>query len=220
MIAEELISYSIPSLKTSDNANKALTMMEEYKVTHLPIVNNEQFLGLISENDILDINEPDEPLGNHSLSLTKPYVLRSQHILDVLKLMSFLQLSLIPVLDDKNNYLGAITLKTLLIKFAEFTAIQNPGGIIILELNSNDYTLAQISQIVESNDAKILNMFVTAHPDSTKIDVTLKVNRTDITPILKTFTRYDYVIKASFGEDNFYDDLKERYDSFMNYLNI
>ncbi|MDD5569949.1 MAG: CBS domain-containing protein [Bacteroidales bacterium] len=220
MIAEELISYSIPSLKTSDSASKALTMMEEYKVTHLPIVNSEQFLGLISENDILDINEPDEPLGNHSLSLTKPYVLRSQHILDVLKLMSMLNLSLIPVLDDKNNYLGTITLKTLLNKFSEFSAIQNPGGIIILELNSNDYTLAQISQIVESNDAKILNMFVTAHPDSTKIDVTIKINRTDITPILKTFTRYDYVIKASFGEESYYDDLKERYDSFMNYLNI
>ena len=220
MIAENIISTSIVHLKTSDTGEKALGLMEEFKVTHLPIVNNEQFLGLISENDILNLNSPDEPLGNHVLSLNKPFVLNTQHIFDVIKLMSILDLSLIPVLDDKNNYLGSITLINLLKRFSEVAAVKDPGGIIIIEMNINDYTFAQISQIIESEGGKILSMFVTTHNDSTKIDVTIKINNTDITTILKTFARYDYVVKASYGENNYLDDMKDRFDSFMNYLNI
>jgi CBS domain-containing protein len=220
MIASEMISDGILALKTSDTGKTALGWMEDYKVSHLPIVNNEELLGLISEMDIYNLNDFDEPLGNHKLSLSNPYVNEHQHIYDVLQLVYEEKLSLVPVLDDKNRYLGVITLQSLLSAFAQALSVNNPGGIIVLEMSYNDYSLTEIANIVESNDAKILSTFIITHPQSVKMDLYLKINRNEIDSILKTFTRYDYFIKAVFTENNESGNLKERYESFIKYLNV
>ncbi len=220
MLAKDLISDFILPLKTSDTGLTALYIMDELKVLHLPIVNNTEFLGLISEADILNLNVPEESLGNHILSLKKPYVTQTQHIYDVLKIISSLDLSVVPVLDEKHNYLGVITLANLIKQFSRMSAFENPGGIIVIELNANDYSISEISQIVESNDAKVLSLYVTSHPDSTKLEITIKINKIDLTPILQTFYRYNYIIKASFSEKDDQDIIQERFDSLMNYLNI
>ena len=220
MLAQDLLSDSITPLKTSDTGTKALKLMKDYKVSHLPIVNNEQLLGLISENDIIEHHNLNDAIGNHRLSLTGAVVTYDKHIYEILKIVSSFNLSLIPVVNNDNTYRGVIFLQNLIKGFSEMLAVWNPGGIIILELNSNDYNLTQIANIVESNDAKILNLYISTHPDSTKIEVTLKLNRMDIGPILQTFNRYQYFIKYSFYENEYFDDLKERYDSFMHYLNI
>lgn len=215
-----MISEIIPSLKTSDTGITALNWMDVFKVMHLPIVNDKEFLGLISEVDIYDMNMPEEPLGNHPLSLFMPYVLEHQHVFEIMEVVSRLKLSLVPVLDAKKNYLGVITMVDLLHYFAELSALKNPGGIIIVELNSNDYSMAQISQIVEGNDAKILSVYVTPHQDSTKLELTLKLNVTDLTSIIQTFNRYNYSIKGSFMKfDDEEELLDERYDLLMRYLN-
>lgn len=220
MIAKDMISEIIPSLKTSDTGITALNWMDVFKVMHLPIVNDKEFLGLISEVDIYDMNMPEEPLGNHPLSLFMPYVLEHQHVFEIMEVVSRLKLSLVPVLDIKKNYMGVITMVDLLHYFAELSALKNPGGIIIVELNSNDYSMAQISQIVEGNDAKILSSYVTPHQDSTKLELTLKLNVTDLTSIIQTFNRYNYSIKGSFMKfDDEEDLLDERYDLLMRYLN-
>jgi signal-transduction protein with cAMP-binding, CBS, and nucleotidyltransferase domain len=152
--------------------------------------------------------------------LSKQYVLASQHLYDVIKIFSSQHLSLLPVLNENHQYLGVITVNDLVGYISEMTAVSNPGGIIVLELNQNDYALSEIAQIIETNDAKILSLYITSIPDSTMIELTLKLNRMDIQPILQTFTRYEYTIKASFAEAEYYDDLLDRYNSFMNYLNI
>ncbi len=167
MLAKDLISDVIPALHTSDTGTKALGWMDIFKVAHLPIVNNEDFLGVIGETDIYDMNMPDEPLGNHQLSLLRPYVLENQHVFEVMDVMSRLQLSLIPVLDSKKQYLGVISLPDLLHYFADLSALKNPGGIVVLQLNENDYSLAHIAQIGEGNSAKILSSYITAYKDST-----------------------------------------------------
>lgn len=220
MIAEKLISDFILPLKTSDTGLRALAIMDEYRVSHLPIVNNEQFLGLISDNDIFDFNAPEEALGNHPLTLTLPYVTTAQHIFDVIKVITSDHLSLIPVLDENKNYVGVITLNDLVKEIALFTAIHDPGAILVLEMNIHDYSLSQISQIVESNDARVLSAYVTSYFDSTKLEVTIKINKTEIDTIIKTFTRYNYMIKASYNKSDDMDDLRERFDSLMNYLNM
>ncbi|MDP4267835.1 MAG: CBS domain-containing protein [Bacteroidota bacterium] len=220
MIAKNIISDSFITLKTSDTGQMALLLMDDYKVNHLPIVNNKEFLGLVSENDILSYNLPKEPLGNHPLSLSNPYVTENQHIYEVIKLISELKLTLIPVLDNNNNYLGVITLSKLLQQIAKIGAINNPGAIIILEINVRDYLLTEIAQIIESNDGKVLSLYVTSHPDSTKMEVTIKLNKTEISGILQTFNRYNYNIKASYKENDMLDDLKERYESFLTYINM
>jgi len=207
-------------LKTSDTGRTALEWMEEYKVSHLPIVNNQEFLGLISELDIYDLDNFDEPLGNHKLSLKNPYVFDSQHIYNVLKLVNEQNLSLVPVLSEKGNYEGSISLQNLVKYFARSLSVNNPGGIIVLEMTYNDYSLTELAKIVEENDAKILSTFIINHEDSTRLDVFLKLNTVEISSILKTFERYDYFVKASYGEEDDLDDLKERYNSLMNYLNV
>lgn len=220
MIARQLISDEITPLKTSDTGTKALNWMDEYKVSHLPIVNNEDFLGIISEKDIYNLSDFDEPLGNHKLSLEKPFINEHQHIYNVLRIIDELGLTVIPVLDDHNKYLGCFTLRNLLTFIAGIYSIDNPGGVIVLEISEQDYSLTEIANIVESNNAKILSSFITNHKDSTRLEVIIKVNKIELGAILQTFDRYGYFVKASFGEEKDPEDLKERYDSLMNYLNI
>lgn len=220
MTAKDLIYDKIPPLKTSDTGFDALALMDEFRVSHLPIIMDEELLGVISDEDINTLNQFSEPIGNHKLSLARVFVTENQHIYEVIRLFSEHKLTLIPVLDKKNIYMGVITLRVLVEKFAEFTAIGNPGGVLILEVNEKDYSLSQIAQIVESNDALILSVFIHSFPDSTRMEIILKVNKMDITAIIATFNRYDYIIKASFSESDYDDFLRDRFDSFMNYLNV
>jgi CBS domain-containing protein len=221
MIAKELISEVVPALKTSDTGLKALSWMEIFRISHLPIVNNKEFLGLISDTDIYDLNLADEPIGNHNLSLFSPFVLAGQHIYEVIELVSRLNLTVVPVLDDKKNYLGLITTNDLIQYFADLMAVKNPGGIIVLELHQNDYSLTKIAEIIESNDAKILSLYISSPDESMKLEVILKVNRTDLTSIIHTFERFNYNIKASFMAEDEMDSLyNSRFESFMKYLNI
>lgn len=220
MIARQLITNEILPLKTSDTARQALAWMEEFKVFHLPIVNNEELLGIISEQDIFQFNNLNEVVGNHPLSLIKAWVNDHQHIYDVMKLVATARLSLIPVVDEKERYQGSITLFSLLQYLSATISVAEPGGIVVLELSEKDYNLTEIANIIESNNAKILSTFLMNHDDSTRMEVCLKVNKLEIGNILQTFERYGYLVKASFGTDDSDEDLKDRYDALMNFLNI
>lgn len=220
MLAKDLITDEIPPLKTSDTGLMVINWMDEFKVSHLPIVNNHEYLGLISDTDILDLNITDEEIGKHKLSLIRPFVKENQHVYEVIKMFSNMKLTVLPVLDENENYLGLIPLTSLLQQFSILAATREPGGIIVLEMNELDYSLSQIAQIVEGNDGKILSCYLNSLPESTRIEVTVKVNKTDISGILQTFNRYNYTVKASFHQSEFSDDMKNRFDSFMNYINI
>jgi predicted transcriptional regulator len=220
MIPNKLITESVFAMKTSDTGIQAISWMEEFKVTHLPIVNNEILLGVISENDIFELDDLEAPLGNHKLSLQKPYVYNYEHVYDALRIISANKLSLLPVLDKNNNYIGVICLTDLIHYLAELTSADQPGGLIVLEIDINSFLVSQIGQILEENDAYILSLNTIHDFNSKKIDVFLKVNKTDIRPIIQTFERYSYVVKESIMSDTYDDDLNDRYDSLMHYLNI
>jgi len=220
LTAQDLITDGILPLKTSDTGKTALSWMEDYKLSHLPIVNNEEFLGLISEMDIYTLNDFDAPLGNHTLSLKNPWVYTYQSVYDVLKVVNALDLTLIPVLDEKQRYTGAITLKKLLSKTAEMLSLDNPGGLVFLEMSINDYSLTEIANIVESNDVKILNSVVVNQPESTRVEVILKLNTPELQRVIQTFERYDYLVKAVIDDSYDENSLRENYDSLMKYLNI
>ena len=222
MLIADLITHDIPALKGSDTIAQAMLWMEEFKVTHLPVLHHSKKLtGLVAEAELLDVANTKSKISDHSFNYIKPQIHATQHAFDALKLMSGLHLTLIPVLDDKDNYAGNITQKSVLDRLASLSAVMERGGIIELEINKNDYSLTQIASIVEGNDAKILSSYVTSLPeDSTKIQVTLKINRDDLTRILQTFYRYNYNVQASYHESAYGDDLKNRYNEFLKYLNI
>jgi CBS domain-containing protein len=221
MIAGKLISDTITPLRTSDTGATALGIMDEYRVAHMPIVNESDFLGIISDTDIYNLNTFDDPIGNHPLSITGAYVTEDEHIFEVMKVFSEMKLTVLPVLNEKKQYIGVITLANLVQHLSDIAALDNPGGIIILEINEKDYSLSEIAQIVESNDAKVLSLYITSFPDSTKMEVTLKLSVIDLGAVVQTFNRYNYTIKATYSDKEGYDDgLRDRFDSLMNYLNI
>ena len=220
MLAVELIANALPPIHTSDTVQKVFDRMVEFRIRHLPIVNQEQFLGLISEDDLIEISDYQTEVGALALSLVNPYVLEDQHIYDVIRLFHEQQLTIVPVLDIKKNYLGVISINTMNEYFARLTSVSQPGGIIVLEINNKNNSLAHMAQIVESDNAQILSSYVYQHPDSTRMEVTLKVNKQDISTIIATFLRYEYDIKATFNHTGDNDNSRDRYDSLMNYLNL
>jgi acetoin utilization protein AcuB len=219
MIARDLISEDIVPLKTSNTGEDALSLMSDFHVRHLPIVNNRQLLGLISEDEIMEY-DTDEPVGSYELKMLHPYVHDRDHIYDIMRLLNEYRLTMIPVVDKDQNYLGVVSLHDLLRYFAESASFSEHGSVIVLSVNKHNYSLAQIARIVESEGGVILNSFITSSPDSTELQITLKINRPDIHKILASFARFDYEITASFSESEYMDSLQEHYDSFMAYMNV
>ncbi len=221
MLTKELISDTVPSLKTTDTGSRALSWMDIFKVSHLPIVKEKEYLGLISDKDIYDLNRADEPVCNHGLSLISPFVTDSQPIYDAIGMISQLKLTILPVLNIEREYLGVITNTDIVHYFSTLVAADQPGGIIVLELNINDYSLSQIAQIVESNNVKILSLYVHSPKDSTKFEIIIKLNTLELTSVLQTFNRYDYDIKATFNKDDEMESIySSRYEAFLRYLNV
>lgn len=220
MLALELISDEVPPLKPTDTGSRALKWMEEFRVSHLPVVKGREFLGIVSDTDLLDLNSEKKSIGNLKVPLSVAFVYDNQHVFEVLKIISSQHLTVIPVLDAQRHYLGLITAWRLMQITADMPFVNEPGAIIVLELNQQDYSMAQVAQIVEGNDAKILSAYITSRYDSTKIELTLKINKEDLSGIIQTFNRYGYTIKASFHQGGYEDDMKRRFDQFMSYLNI
>jgi len=220
MKAINLITEELPPLTHSDSGEKTLNWMEEFKVSHLPVLKYGKFVGLVSESDILDKMDLEKTLDELFHHLPRPYVLHSDHIYQVISRISELKLTVMPVLDENEKYLGCISMQSLIIFIANTGSIKENGGILILEMAAIDYSMAEIGQIIESNDAKILSSYMMSSQESTNIEITLKINTLELDSIIRTFERYDYIIKASYQKGIFDDDMKLKYDELMNYLKL
>lgn len=220
MIARELLSQVVMPLRTSDTGREALNYMYIFHVRHLPIVNNEQLLGIISEDDIM-ANDVDEAIGTYNLSLSRPYVTEGDHLYDVMKMTADFKLTVIPVIDEADNFKGLITQDDLIRYFGNIGSFTEPGSIIVLEVSKYDYSLAEISRIIESEGAVVLSTFITSPNNSARMDVTIKINKQEIRHVVATLERFGYELKASFQEREYIDDtLRRRYESLMTYLNV
>ena len=219
MQASELISSSIISLHPDDDGLKALSLMDDLRISQLPVIRNQFYLGLISENEILQWQSTDELIEEHLPNLMAPFVLRSQHLFDIIEILEANSLSVVPVLSEEKKYVGAISNRKLLYTIAKSAAVQNIGGVIVLEMNQNDYSMSEIASIIESNNAKILSSYITSVPDSTKMELTIKINITELDSIIADLRRFEYKVMASYNDGNSKDDLMERYESLMRYLN-
>lgn len=219
MLAIELAADNIPPVTITDTIQLALDRMVEFRVRHLPVVNDHVFIGLLAE---ADITEPDHRLPISSIPQlhVNSFVFEDQHVYDVVRLFYEGQLTIVPVLDAAKNYSGVISTSAMNSYFAEITAIAQPGGIIVLEVSSNNNAMSQMAQIVESDNAQILSSYVRTFPESTRLEVTLKLNKPDISSINAAFLRYGYDVKATFNHNDGDDDSLNRFESFMNYLNM
>ena len=221
MLAENLISDSLTSVNSTEKGKKALNCMDMFRVSHIPVVNDSKYFGLVSDKLIYDLNLLEVPLETQLDKLNSSHVHKEQHIFEIAILMYKLKLSVLPVLDADHYYLGAITLYDLARRFAKLFALEEIGGIIILEMNENNYSLSHISQIVESNDIKILSCFTDRKHGTNVMDVILKLDKEDLSPLIQSFIRYDYNVKAVYLDQSELKDLyKDRFDQFMKFMNI
>ena len=219
MQADELISSSLTTIHPDDDGEKTLRLMEDLRVNHLPVVRNSFYLGIISEKEILSWQNTTDLLEDHLDELSSPFVLSNQHLFDIVQEIELNSLSIIPVLDEKQNYLGAITNRKLLYTIAKSTSIQSLGGMIVLQIKANDYYMSEIARIVEDNNAKILSSYITSIPQNQIIELTIKLDKIDIKSIVKDFERYDYNIIASYKSNEEDNNFLDRYESLTRFLN-
>ena len=221
MIAKLIVSDTPEPVSPEATGSDILFHLDENRLNDIPVVDNDKLEGSVQESDIYTLPDPDLALADQKVNLKRDFVFEHQHILDVIKVLVDSKLSVLPVVDEDEKYIGCITQQRVIEEMSRLLAVNNPGAFIVLEINQNDFVLSEIAQIVESQDAKILNLFVPASKDSTKADVVIKVNTMEIQAMLQTFNRYNYIVKATYTEDEkMYDDLRERYDTIMRYLNI
>ena len=219
MTAESLISDAIVPLRPSDTGEEALGVMNEFYIRHLPVVEDGELKAVISEDDILDADAL-EPVSSYRLPVQPPSVFPDDHLYDVMRVLTEYKLTVVPVIDREGTYIGMITNEDLLRTFGESSTFSSQGSIVVLEVLRHDYSLSEISRIVESEGAVILSSFVRTFEGSNRMEITIKVNSQSIAATLATFERYNYNVKASFNEKQLSDALRERFDSLMNYLEV
>lgn len=208
----------MPSLVLNDKIETALQYMDDWKVSHLPVVDGPNLVGLLDENTLLGYD--DEKVRIQELPLLEHRVNKEDHIFEVIKIISDFKLSTVPVVGEEGRYLGEISLSSVMGYLAEMDSVRSEGAVIVLEMNMVDYSLVEIARLVEENDAKILSATITNLEGSRLSEVSLKINKTAIRGIIQGFQRFDYKIKAFYDAPNYEDDMRRRYDELMRYLDI
>lgn len=219
MQAGQLINDFIPPLRSSDTGARALKWMNIFQVNHLPVLHEKNYLGLLSRQQLSQQLLSDK-ISSYNLELPHPCLLTSQHMYDVFTFAANYDFTVIPVLDEQHHYAGLITHSNLIKGFVEMKSLNTQGSIIVIEVKIKDFQLSHIIQVVESNEAKVLNADVHIDTSIEMVEVTMKINRLDLSRIESAFFRYNYVVKAIYHQSDFSDDLQNRFDSLMNYLNI
>ncbi len=219
MIAYELISQNIAPLHLTDTGEQALTMMSIYHVKHLPVVEKDKLIGLISDDEIMG-SDISKEISTYDLMTQKPHVSDQDHLFDVLSKLAEHKLTVVPVVDAEMYYLGLVNQEDLIKYYANSFSFKEPGNIVVLQTKRINYSLAEISQIVEAESGSILSTFLNNTQDTEYILVTVKIVAENIQGIIASFERYGYTIKGSFMENDYIDTLKERYDALMSFLNV
>lgn len=219
MLASQLLHTNYPSVNLFDKSSLALQLMDEYDVQHLAVLNQDKFAGIISKEDLLDADAKSTIATLEDLFI-KVSVKSEEHFLAALKLSSELNLSIIPVVNEQFELTGIITTSELLKAVSKFTGCEEPGGIIVLEMERKNYSFGEISRLVETNDAYINQLNTMSEGNSGLILVTIKINKIEVSDIVATFQRYDYQVRYYFGEEQYANELKENYNHLIAYLNI
>ena len=219
MLNREIISTSLPTLNLHDSIVQALEMMNEFHVSQLPVVDNDKYLGLVFEEDLMSVDE-NATLQAVTDRFSKVAVRASSHFIEAIQTANDYHLSVVPVIEKENEYAGVISSTDLLMQLGKLTGASEPGAVIVLEMEQRGFSFSEISKLVETNDAQITQLNTYWDNSTDTFFVTLKINKFEISDIIATFQRYEYQIKYYFGEELYENELRTNYDHLMNYLKI
>ncbi|MEO6639185.1 MAG: CBS domain-containing protein [Ginsengibacter sp.] len=220
MLAYELTNNIIPQLHLSDTVAKALQLMSDFKITHLPVVSEEIFLGLISEDDLLDEENKKAPINSLQHQFLPAYINSNKHFLDAVNVSNLYQTNVIPVVNEDSTLAGTIASQALLAAIGGFSGTNETGAVIELLIERTNYNIGEINRIVESDGAVMLHLNVTTIPETNQLQVTIHLNKREVSTLLAAFERYDYAITWYSGEEIFENDIDTNYRHLMNYLDI
>lgn len=220
MLTGEIQSQSLPYLHLHDKVYQALQLMNDNQVAHLPIADGDKYVGIVSEDDLLMVDNDHTELRDLQQSFGNVSVKNNEHFLKTIQLAAENGLSVVPIVDDEDGIVGAVTYSDLLRHASEFMSLNEPGGLIVLEMESNQYSFNEISKLVETNDAQITQLNTSNDSGTGTMQVTIRINKPEVSDIVATFQRYDYNVKYFFGEEQYANELRSNYDNLMNYLKI
>lgn len=221
MLAAELIDPMLPALKPTDSVGQALDWMQEHRIGQLVLIDQGDYLGIVSEELLLDVGDDQRPLKNILHLFEQVYIYEGQHLYEVLGMVMQQRMDVVAVLNEGREFIGTVSTAELLRQFAQELGVQESGAVLILSLNERDYSMAEISRLVESNNVKIISSYFSSAaygmPDRSRL--TLKLNRQDITAVISTLERFGYQIEAAFANTPIESIDQERLDSLLRYLN-
>ena len=218
MITKKLISKEIQTITLEYSGAEVLAIMQENHISHIAILSNNELLGIISEEDIWSMHDENNKVESIKEKIKHFFMPLGKDVFEIINYMDKHKLSLLPMLTH-GKYIGSITYESIISSLASIVAIQESGGVIILEMMKKEYSMSEIAQIVESNGARILSAYITDVDDRDVIKLTLKLNIIDIAPVIQTFERYKYTVAAGYNQSENKDNLGDRYDLLMRYLN-
>ncbi len=220
MLAYELTNNIIPQLHLSDTVAKALQLMSDFKITHLPVVSEEIFLGLISEDDLLDEDNKQKQINRLQRHFIPAYINANKHFLEAVNISNLYQTNVIPVINEDNTLAGTIASQALLTAIGDFSGTNETGAVIELLIERTNFNIAEINRIIESDGALILHLNVTNLPETNQLQVTIHINKREVSTLIAAFERYDYSVTFYSGEEIFENDIDTNYRHLMNYLDI
>lgn len=220
MLTIDLINNNIPRLQLQDSVAKALLLIDDFRLTHLPVVADGKYLGLVSEEDLLDAEEQKMPIEALQENFVIAAVRNNEHFLSAVNCSNQHDTTIVPVINEENEFIGSITNRELLKVLGNFAGANEIGGIIVMEMERSQFSISEISRIVESNDATILHLNTTIHPETGMLTVTIHTNKKEIAAIVSSFERYEFDVIYYFGNEHFENEIDTNYRHLMNYLDI
>jgi CBS domain containing-hemolysin-like protein len=214
----EYITNDFKAIDSQDTIADVQDFFNDLHFSHFPVIEDGIYIGSIAADDIVTF-ETDKKIADYRFTLEGFFVRTNTIWLDVLEIFAKNHTNLVPVLDENNKYVGYYEIEDIMRFFHETPFLKEPGGIIIVKKAVLDYSMSQITQIVESNNGKLLGLFI-SEADVESVQVTLKITLGAMNEIIQTFRRYNYEIISEHQEDNYINNLKERSDYLDKYLNI
>jgi Mg/Co/Ni transporter MgtE len=217
----EITNYITNDFKAIDSQDTIAVVQEffdELHFSHFPVIEEGIYIGSIASDDI-ETFDTDKKVADYRFTLEGFFTRTNTIWLDVLEIFAKNHTNLVPVLDENNKYVGYYEIEDIMKFFHETPFLKEPGGIIVVRKPILDYSMSQITQIVESNNGKLLGLFI-SDADVESVQVTMKISLGAMNDIIQTFRRYNYEIISEHQEDNYINNLKERSDYLDKYLNI
>lgn len=219
MLVSEITHSSIPALHYDDTVEEAIDLLQQNNVQHLPVLNEDKYEGLLSLDELLVAGNSDHisTLKNKFIHVS---VFANQHFLTALKVMVTVDVSVLPVLSPNNEFAGTVSQHELLHALYAYLNCDEPGGVFVVEMNRQKFSVGELCRLVETNDAFVTQLNTYAEHLSGLLIVTFKINKTEVSDVLATLQRYEYAVRYYFGEEHYENELKENFENLMSYLNV